>query len=240
MSKELQEQLTDDLAKLSVENEWFARKLADEPSLVSTWGLMAENGVEKALRIDIDFIDIMDDYRAGRVSQRFPDDLNVAEEAVLRFYTTPKGFTGLNQALRGEIPMTDKFRTQQRLMDNGLEKLPNYGNQGVLWRGLKNVNLEVVQATYVKGTTVTERAFISTAYDLDDFIASSRQRDFEYIFKIEGNNGKLIEPLSTFPEEAEVLFKSNTRFEVLEAKFDIHPDTGFGVKSAWTVTLKEK
>ncbi|MGV6861264.1 MAG: ADP-ribosyltransferase [Putridiphycobacter sp.] len=84
-----------------------------------------------------------------------------------------------------------------------------------------------VKAMYVKDAIVTEKHFMSSAYDVNDFIQSSRQRNFEYIIKIEGKNGKLIEPASTLPKEAEVLFKSDTQFKVEKASYDLHPDNSY-------------
>jgi hypothetical protein len=56
-------------------------------------------------------------------------------------------------------------------------------------------------------------------------------------------NGKLIEATSTLTEEAEVLFKSNTRFKVEKVGNELHPDTRFedsnGYPMIWTINLKE-
>jgi hypothetical protein len=47
----------------------------------------------------------------------------------------------------------------------------------------------------------------------------------------------------SLPEEAEVLFKSNTKFEVKKAKMELHPDDKFedpnGYPMIWTIILKE-
>ena len=53
----------------------------------------------------------------------------------------------------------------------------------------------------------------------------------------------MIEPASTLPEEAEVLFKSDTQFKVEKASYDLHPDDSYlnsqGQPFIWTVVLKE-
>lgn len=53
----------------------------------------------------------------------------------------------------------------------------------------------------------------------------------------------MIEATSTLPEEAEVLFKSDTKFEVKKAGMELHPDPKFedsnGYPMIWTIILKE-
>lgn len=96
---------------------------------------------------------------------------------------------------------------------------------------------------YKEGDIIIEKHFVSTAYNIDDFVKSSRMRNFDYIIKIEGKNGKLIEAVSTLPEEAEVIFKSNSSFKVEKVGYDLHPDTNYenldGMPFIWTIKLKE-
>jgi hypothetical protein len=74
-----------------------------------------------------------------------------------------------------------------------------------------------------------------------DFINSSRARNFNVIIKIKGKSGKLIQEASTFPAEAEVLIKSKTKFEVIEAKMEFHPDRQYVENNGiiFTIILKE-
>ena len=195
------------------------------------------------LKSNSSFKSYFDDLVANPSTRKFANTLSIEEEAVLKFYTTNEGYEFFNIALRGEIPMTDFYTAQKNLMNQALDKLPNYSNQSELWRGLKNLSLDDVKAMYVKDAVVTEKHFMSSAYDVNDFIQSSRQRNFEYIIKVEGKSGKLIEPASTLPEEAEVLFKSDTQFKVEKASYDLHPDDSYlnsqGQPFIWTVVLKE-
>ena len=190
-----------------------------------------------------DFKAVYDDFISGATKRKFADRLNIEEEAILRFYTTEKGYKDFNKALRGEIPMTDFYKSQEKLMNDALEKLPNHNNQTLLWRGLKNTNLDDIKKIYKEGDVIIEKNFVSTTYNIDDFIKSSRIRNFDYIIKIEGKNGKLIETISALPEEAEVLFKSNTSFKVEKTGFDLHPDINYedlnGMPFIWTIKLKE-
>jgi len=139
--------------------------------------------------------------------------------------------------------MTDFFIAQKNLMEQALDKLPIFPNQSTLWRGLKALDLNQIKSLYKEGNVVTEKGFVSSAHNLDNFIKSSRARDFSVIIIIEGKNGKLIEAISTLPEEAEVLFKNNTQFEVKKAGMELHPDPKFedanGYPLIWTVILKE-
>lgn len=177
------------------------------------------------------------------LNRKLADYLSIEEEAIIKYYTTSAGYKDFNRALRGEIAMTPEFQAQERLLNQALDKLPTFKSEGPLWRGIKNIDVNLVKEMYKKGSIVTESHFISTAHTVEDFIVSSRARDFEILFKIEGKNGKLIEAISTLPEEAEVLFKSKTKFEVLDAKNELHPDSKFedlnGYPWIFTVTLKE-
>jgi len=175
--------------------------------------------------------------------QKLSQFLTVEEEAVIKYYTTNAGYKKFNQALRGEIDMTSEFAYQEKLLTQALEKLPNFANQDELWRGIKNVDLQEIKRIYKKDAVITETSFLSTAYNIDDFVRSSRERDFTIIFKIKGKNGKLIESVSALPEEAEVLFKRGAKFRVKNAGNDIHPDPKYegpnGVPWIWTIIMEE-
>ncbi|OQP62619.1 hypothetical protein A3860_26780 [Niastella vici] len=165
------------------------------------------------------------------------------EEAVIKYYTTNAGYKEFNKALRGEITMTDFFIKYEKALNQALSKLPAYPQQAVLWRGLKEIDLDRVKDLYKVGTVVTENGFVSCANNVNDFIKSSRMRDFNIIIKIEGKSGKLIQEASTLPEEAEVLIKSKTNFEVIKSDMQLHPDVRFedanGYPMIWTIVLKE-
>ena len=232
------------VGKISKVKDIFSafNKLAKNPKQLAKYLGKGSFNIKKLLK-NTDFKAVYDDFISGATKRKFADRLNIEEEAILRFYTTEKGYKDFNKALRGEIPMTDFYKSQEKLMNDALEKLPNHNNQTLLWRGLKNTNLDDIKKIYKEGDVIIEKNFVSTTYNIDDFIKSSRIRNFDYIIKIEGKNGKLIETISALPEEAEVLFKSNTSFKVEKAGFDLHPDINYedlnGMPFIWTIKLKE-
>ncbi len=189
---------------------------------------------------------IKDDILSNKIARKFADKISVNEQALIRFYTTEEGYKDFNKALRGDIPMTPFFDCYEKLLSIALEKLPVYSNinTNVLWRGIKNVNLNDIKSKYKKNEEIEELSFYSTAHDLNKFIESSRQRDFEIIFKIKGKKGRLIEDISSLEKEAEVLFKSKTKFIVKKAEFELHPDDKFedinGSPLIFTIEVEEK
>lgn len=206
-----------------------------------------ENGLEKAS----DWASILSEnskleayikaLRADPSLRKLSQYLTAEEEAVIKFYTTNEGYYKFNQALRGEIPMTEFFTKYEAALNQALSKLPDYAEQALLWRGLKAMDLDKVKELYKVGQVVTENGFVSCAHNVYDFINSSRARNFNVIIKIKGKSGKLIQEASTFPAEAEVLIKSKTKFEVIEAKMEFHPDRQYVENNGiiFTIILKE-
>jgi hypothetical protein len=59
------------------------------------------------------------------------------------------------------------------------------------------------------------------------------------LLRIERKTGKLIEEISFKPGEREVLFKSGTKFEVIEIGPRLDPSTPFDPNGITTIWLKE-
>ncbi|WP_024769068.1 ADP-ribosyltransferase [Aquimarina macrocephali] len=148
--------------------------------------------------------------------RKFKDVLSIEEEAVLIFYTTNPGYKNLNKALRSEIEMTEEFIAQEKLMNQALAKLPNssYNQADDLLYRIENLTNDEINTIYKKGDIITKKGFYSTTYSRDAIKSAMDNRVHTVLIRIKGKNGKLIEDLSTFAIEKEVLFKSNTRFKV--------------------------
>lgn len=102
-----------------------------------------------------------------------------------------------------------------RLIESGLSQLPSF--KGTVFRG---TNLTPEQlAKYKKDEIVTESAFTSTSTVAGDAFPGNTQ------FVINSKNGREISILSEYPNEKEVLFKSNTKFKVLTVDFDKKANT---------------
>ena len=125
------------------------------------------------------------------------------ELVAMKAYTSEL-YWDLNYNMRNDnLTLTDKRFIA--VVNQGLEKAPAY--EGVTYR---DTNLpDDVLAKYQIGKIVTEKAFTSSSLDsnLDTFKGKVR-------FIIKGKNGRMIEDISDYPKEREVLFKNETRFFV--------------------------
>lgn len=125
------------------------------------------------------------------------------ELAAIGFYSG-SGYIDINQALREKKSSSaSEIQPVIDAINSGLDKIANH--TGLVKRG---VDLpEAILAAHCIGCIVTYRAFTST----------SKEKGFsgEQSFVISSKNGKYIAPLSSSADEEEVLFKSNTKFKVL-------------------------
>jgi hypothetical protein len=103
-------------------------------------------------------------------------------------------------------------------LNNALAKLPPY--EGPVIRGT-NLPPEVL-AKYRPGEVITEDAFLSTS--MNTGVARSPTFAGNVEFRILSKSGRDISSFSVFPDEAEVLFPTGTRFYVASKVVD--PLTG--------------
>ena len=129
--------------------------------------------------------------------------LNLLEYLVIRDYS---GFyySCMNRYLRNKDVKSPAGDAYVALLNRALDKLPNY--QGIVLRGA-DLPKEIAEA-HKKGNIVTYNAFTSTSTESgfparDNFIMISK-------------TGKPIMGLSSIAYEKEVLFKTGTKFEVLD------------------------
>lgn len=168
----------------------------------------------EVLEKDYDFKQSM-----GSVSHKRLDHptINEHEAASIHYYTTSK-YHEINKYLRQRAgiqegdtfsdPEKQFFTEVENSLSNALDKIKTKYN-GVVYRGVNRLN-EKQLARYVVGEEVVEPFFKSSSYD------PSKAFSGEVTFKINSKNGKKIESLSNIPSEKEVLFKSGTRYKVLE------------------------
>lgn len=160
------------------------------------------------------------------------DDINDFDEE------SNPGYKKFNQALRGEIPMTTEFKIQKELMMNkGLDKLPKYQSESLLYR-IENLTPQQIDEYYKIGKTIENKHFTSSTYDMDAIGVAMRNRAYTVLIRIKGKNGKVIEDLSTLKSEKEVLFKSNTKFEVKDIRESTSPEDF--ISKIKTIELIEK
>jgi len=139
--------------------------------------------------------------RKGYDTSHLSDD----EVAALHGYTTNEGYTQLNPALRGQEPMTPQTKAFADHLNDGLDKTPSY--DGTTYRGSSPP--QSVLDEYRVGNSVSDAAPKSTAADPSKAFGGNLRET------VHGTSGRDIAPFSNY-DEAEVLFKPGTRFEVLE------------------------
>ena len=128
--------------------------------------------------------------------------LTDAETNALRDYTGP-GYVKMNQALRGDIPMTPELEQSVKDVTGGLSKLPDH--PGSAFRGTWLTSDQI--ASYVPGEIRREAAFTSSSALPD------RAFEGNTLFLIESRHAKDVAGFSSLPE-SELLFDKGTSFEV--------------------------
>ncbi len=167
--------------------------------------------------------------------------LSIEEEAVILYYTT-SAYENLNKALRGLIELKKEYNAFKNLLNRALSKLPNssYNRENnFLYRSFK-MSDEEIKANFIEGKVYTEKAFLSTSHNYDNFINNwfKQNPSHNVIMKVQGKNGKLIEDVSDIYEESELLFKSGSQFEVISIRKIDNP-VDFS-KEVTEIILKEK
>ena len=149
----------------------------------------------------------------GKQGRHLGQWLAIESEAVIKLYTG-NIYIRLNKALRGVVKLDRELKAVQKVLDNALEKLPNF-KQGseALQRSVYFTEKEINKMFKV-GKDFTEKGFMSTTHNesvLSQWLMDNPTHNV--IYKVFGKNCKLIEKASMLPEN-EVLFKSGTTFTV--------------------------
>lgn len=162
---------------------------------------------------------VREEYLATGLAEKHPN-LTIAEGTILYDYTGA-GFADLNEALNDKLKtakITEHFATYEKLLNQALDKFDNF--DGVVFRG-GYVPLDDILSKYQKGQTVTHAQFTSTSKSktvADNFRVYN---DGNVFFEITSKNGKFIQSISAKPDEIEVLFKSQGKFEVLSNELKV-------------------
>lgn len=126
-----------------------------------------------------------------------------AEDAVPIIAYSGSHYMQVNDQLRSGKMTKDQYAFSKSL-NAGLDKLPSFTSPTY-----RKASLTPEQAAlYEPGHIIEERGFMSTSKNAGTWAGS-------HTFEVKGKNGKDIQKLSSHPSEAEVLFKSGSRFEVL-------------------------
>ncbi|NBX18412.1 MAG: hypothetical protein EBR09_13725 [Proteobacteria bacterium] len=138
--------------------------------------------------------------------------VDVVEVSAINYYTG-LGYGEINQALRaGDQVVLQKFRPVIEAACSGLAKMTDNIFVGNVYRGA-HLRKEVSDL-YEVGSQITEKAFTSTSRTI------SRKFSGNTLFVIKSKTGKMIDELSAFKSEQEVLFPPGTVFKVLGRTID--------------------
>ncbi len=149
--------------------------------------------------------------KSGKISRR---DLNISveEEAIIRFYTTAEGHNSLNAALRGEVEMTSFMKAQLNLLNQALDKLPNYS--GNLYRGIGKGEAEKL-LKLKKGDIYHRKDFTSSSIDEEEALNFSlKENSGVFLYISNSKSGVNISHISEAYWEGEVLFKNDTKYTI--------------------------
>jgi phage-related protein (TIGR01555 family) len=112
----------------------------------------------------------------------------------------------VNSELRRGTMTVAQYKFMKSL-NSGLEKLPKYTQTTYRKASLTPEQFKA----YIPGHIIEERGFTSTSKNQGTWSG-------DYSYTVHGKNGRDIEKLSSHPGEAEVLFKSGSRFHVKSVK----------------------
>ena len=146
--------------------------------------------------------------RAGKIEFEMFHTLSDAEQVALYAYTSFE-YHALNEALRGDGEMKPRQAALCAALDSACEKLPRY--EGPVHRGA-NLFRPEDQARYAPGQTVAEPCFTSTSR------STAKAFDGNTQWAMESKGGRDISFISRSPEEQEILFPRNARFQVLDSR----------------------
>lgn len=148
-------------------------------------------------------------------------NLTNPEIASIHGYTTSDrscGYTQMNGALRNYKTGDTSLGPLESVIKSattGLDKLPDYG--GPVFRVMSGSieSHRSIMNQYQKGVIIAEKGFTSTSHAVPESLTQGTYSG-QHAFLIESLHGKKIESLSANPNEAEVLFKPCSRFEVTD------------------------
>lgn len=135
------------------------------------------------------------------------EKIDFAEASAINFYTR-MGHYDINAALRtGDEVALQKFKPVIEAACSGLSKMVDQSFVGTVYRGT-NLTKEV-SSVYKAGARVTEFGFTSTTRKFGEKFGGNT------LFVIKSKTGRMIDQLSSFENEAEVLFAPGTVFKVI-------------------------
>jgi hypothetical protein len=156
-----------------------------------------------------------DNKRINRLLEEYPE-MKREEIVAIDMYgnTTYRKVNGiLRHEAQDEFPFEKNF---EKLMNKGLDKLPDF--TGTVYRGgnFDRITLDAYKDAFKTGKAITEKGFTSTSQE------TSSAFEGDTFFIIKSKTGKPVDKIMELgnegPSEAEVIFRSGTKFKVTEYK----------------------
>lgn len=175
--------------------------------------------VQKAAILETTYQFLLEDNKAFKDSlkriKRTNTKLSELEEAAVYHYTT-KAVQQLNLKLRlGRED--DQNWSHAQLVSQALGKLPNY--KGTTYRFVASESLlKKLQQSLEDKTPFVDKGFVSTSTSIDFIqrLIARNNKPNQMVFTIQSKTGKKIDAISNKPQQKEVIFDKNSRFEVQE------------------------
>lgn len=145
-------------------------------------------------------------------AQQINKKIRPCEALCVREYTGSL-YSPVNEYLRANRkPKDEDFEKYIKVTNSGLEKLQKY--KGSVYRGadLTPEQINEYKKAFKKGEVWTEKGFTSSSMEKQSAFKGSVR------YEIISKTGVIIEDLSKFQHEKEVLFKPNTKFKILEIR----------------------
>jgi hypothetical protein len=154
-------------------------------------------------------------------------DLTVYEKAII-FKYSDDGYEDLNERLRlSERKDISDFGI---LLDECLSKLSDY--RGIVFRGVEMTynELDKYRLAFINKKSVTEHFFLSTSESKAKAYEWSRG-NYKVLFRILSKIGKVVESVTKYKTEKEILFRYDSDFIVDNFTFDENNNIYFITKT---------
>lgn len=155
--------------------------------------------LSKQMKEAYPFIDIEKINSINIYSSHFYQEINKFNRGLLKSFDSKNGIT------------KKWYEALTRQINSGLDEIPNK-YKGLVFRGtsLDQKQLEPYINAFKNGSVHIEKAFLSTSYSENKAFGGN------VFFEITSKKGTMIEKLSDFESEKEVLFKAGQKFKVTD------------------------
>ncbi len=220
---------------MTVVPEGGPKKSPDKPN--STTGEKPENNSNTAKTpkkpTSREFLEENDPYivdAALKKKKSSPDFENLTDDEIVALHAyTGKYYRKINPRLRGDKSIDANWDTVADDANSALEKLGRVEgrtHQGTTFRGIEQMSDADVNKLFNVGEDFSDPAFMSSSpVETNAFKGDVK-------LTIDSKTSVKVDDLSAIPQETEVLFKPNSKFNVIDKLQDEN--------GVWQITMREK